>query len=79
MTIVFIENVLGSCQVIQVLEDFGDYVVEHKLQPGDSARIAASRFKSIIVNEAQSAVAASLPFRRPEARREARRAVAARA
>ena len=76
MTIVFIENVLGSCQVIQVLEDFGDYVVEHKLQPGDNARIAASRFKSIIVNEAQALTSArSLPLRS----RRAPRAVAARA
>jgi hypothetical protein len=53
MTIVFIENVLGSCQLIQVLEDFGDHVVEHRLRPGDNARIAASRFKSIVVTEAQ--------------------------
>ena len=76
MTIVFIENVLGSCQMIQVLEDFGDYVVEHKLQPGDNARIAASRFKSIIVHEAQALTPArslNLRGRRPP------RAVAARA
>jgi len=76
MTIVFIENALGSCQVIQVLEDFGDYVVEHKLQPGDNTRIAASRFKSIIVNEAQAFTSArSLPLRA----RRAPRAVAAHA
>jgi hypothetical protein len=69
MTIVFIENILGSGQMIKVLEDFGDYVVEHRLQPGDNARIAVSRFKSIIVNEfvAASAVG-SLAFRRPERR-----------
>lgn len=76
MTIVFIENVLGSCQMIQVLEDFGDYIVEHKLQPGDNTRIAASRFKSIIVNEAQAVASAGALTCRVRA---PRRAVAARA
>jgi hypothetical protein len=52
MTIVYIENVFGSGQIIKVLEDFGDRIVEHILQPGDSARIAVSRFKAIKVNEA---------------------------
>lgn len=76
MTIIFIENVLGSCQAIQVLEDFGNYVVEHKLQPGENARIVASRFKSIIVNEnAAVASANALAFRG----REPSRAIAARA
>jgi hypothetical protein len=72
MTIVFIENILGSGQVIHVLEDFGDHVVEHKLEPGDNARIAVSRFKSIVVNEALAAVSASsLACRRSENRRAA--------
>jgi len=68
MTIVFIENVLGSGQLIKVLEDFGDHVVEHRLQPGDNARIAVSRFKSIVVNEACVA-AGALALVRPEGRR----------
>lgn len=72
MTIIFIENILGSGQVIHVLEDFGDHVVEHKLQPGDNARIAVSQFKSIVVNEAVAA--GSLACRRSAGRR----AVAAR-
>ena len=72
MTIVFIENVLGSGQMIKVLEDFGDYVVEHRLQPGDNARFAVSRFKSIVVNELVAARAVgSLAFPRPERRRAA--------
>lgn len=73
MTIIFIENILGSGQVIHVLEDFGDHVVEHKLQPGDNARIAVSQFKSIVVNEAVATGA--LACRRSAGRR----AVAARA
>ena len=56
MTIVFIENILGSGQLIEVLEDFGDHVVQHRLRPDDNARIAVSRFKSIVVTEAQIAV-----------------------
>src|SRR5579859_1896589 len=52
MTIVFIENAHGSGQIIHVLEDFGGYVVKHKLEPGDNRRIAMSQFKSIIVSEA---------------------------
>ena len=51
MTIVFIENARGSGQIIKVLEDFGGYVVTHKLEPGDNRRIAMSQFKSIIVSE----------------------------
>jgi hypothetical protein len=54
MTIIFIENILGSGQVIRVLEDFGDAVVEHRLAPGDNARIAVSPFKSITVSEANA-------------------------
>ncbi len=54
MTIVYIENVFGSGQIIKVLEAFGDSIVEHTLQPGESARIAVSRFKAITVNEAMA-------------------------
>jgi hypothetical protein len=57
MTIIFIENVFGSGQVITVREAFDDHVVEHRLHPGESARIAISRFKSIIVDEAATAAA----------------------
>lgn len=84
MTLIFIENILGSGQVIHVLEDFGDYVIEHKLRPGDNARIAISRFKSVVVNEALAADALAgrpapsratpsraTPTRRPTSRRPA--------
>jgi hypothetical protein len=52
MTIIFIENLFGSGQVIKVLEQFGEAVVEHTLAPGDNARIAVSAFKSITVSQA---------------------------
>lgn len=52
MTVVFIENALGSGQVITVLEEFRGRVTERELKPGDNARIAVSRFKSVVVKEA---------------------------
>jgi hypothetical protein len=52
MTLVFIENIFGGSQVITILETFGDDVVEHRLAPGENLKIAASRFKSIVINEA---------------------------
>ena len=51
MTMVFIENVLGSGQVITVLEEFKGRVTERELKPGDNARIAVGRFKSVVVKE----------------------------
>jgi hypothetical protein len=51
MTLVFIENAPGSGQIIVVSEAFNDCVVSRRLEPGDSARIAISRFKSIVIVE----------------------------
>jgi len=51
MTIVFIENVWGSGQIITVSEAFKDHVVSRRLEPGDNLRIAVSRFKSISIDE----------------------------
>ena len=51
MTVVFIENVWGSGQNITVAEAFKDHIVSHRLKPGDNVRIAASRFKSISIDE----------------------------
>jgi hypothetical protein len=51
-TLIYIENVLGSGQVVKLTEDFGDYSVCRDLQPGESARLVVSPFKSIAVEEA---------------------------
>jgi hypothetical protein len=51
MTLVFIENAPGSGQIIVVSEAFNDCVVSRRLEPGDSARVAISRFKSIVIVE----------------------------
>jgi hypothetical protein len=51
MTLVFIENLFGSGQIITVSESFDGYVLEHRLKPGENRRLALSRFKSVVVNE----------------------------
>ena len=51
MTIIFIENVLGSGQVVTVAERFREQTLERKLRPGDNARILMSPFKSIVISE----------------------------
>jgi hypothetical protein len=51
MTIIFIENVFGSGQVITVVEAFKNQTREHRLQPGENGRFLMSRFKSIVVDE----------------------------
>jgi hypothetical protein len=51
MNLVFIENTPGSGQIITVSEVFNGCVVSHRLEPGDSARIVTSRFKSIVIDE----------------------------
>ena len=51
MNLVFIENARGSGQTIIVSEAFEHCVVSHRLEPGDSARIAMSRFKSIVIDD----------------------------
>ena len=50
-TCIYVENVLGSGQVVKLVEDFGDYSVCRNLQPGDNARLIVSPFKSIRVQE----------------------------
>ncbi|HEY3799632.1 MAG TPA: hypothetical protein VGL58_14870 [Caulobacteraceae bacterium] len=50
-TLIFIENVLGSGQVVKLTEDFGDYSVSRDLRPGENARLVVSPFKSIAVEE----------------------------
>jgi hypothetical protein len=50
-TLIFIENVLGSGQVIKLKEDFGDYSVSRDLRSGEHARLVVSPFKSLSVEE----------------------------
>ncbi|HEY1752529.1 MAG TPA: hypothetical protein VGG29_14820 [Caulobacteraceae bacterium] len=50
-TLIFVENVLGSGQVVKLTEDFGDYSVSRDLRPGENARLVVSPFKSISVEE----------------------------
>jgi hypothetical protein len=50
-TLIFIENVLGSGQMVKLTEDFGDYSVSRDLRPGENARLVVSPFKSISVEE----------------------------
>ena len=50
-TLIFIENVLGSGQVVKLTEDFGDYSVSRDLRPGENARLVVSPFKSVTVEE----------------------------
>ena len=51
-TLIFIENVLGSGQIVNLTEDFGDYTVARSLRPGENARLVVSPFKSVSVEEA---------------------------
>ena len=50
-TLIFIENVLGSGQVVKLTEDFGDYSVARDLLPGENARLVVSPFKTVTVEE----------------------------
>jgi hypothetical protein len=50
-TLIFIENVLGSGQVVKLTEDFGDYSVCRELRPGENARLVVSPFKSVSLEE----------------------------
>jgi len=50
-TSIFIENVLGSGQVVKLTEDFGDYSVTRDLRPGENARLVISSFKTVTVQE----------------------------
>ena len=51
MTIIFIENELGSGQIVTVAETFKTLTVERNLRPGESGRFLMSPLKSIVVNE----------------------------
>lgn len=51
-TLIFVENVLGSGQVVKLTEDFGDYSVTRDLRPGEHARLVVSPFKTVTVEEA---------------------------
>jgi hypothetical protein len=59
-TLLFIENVLGSGQLVKLTEDFGDYSVSSQLRPGENARIVVSPFKSISVEETTAMTAGEL-------------------
>ena len=58
-TQIYIENVLGSGQVVKLTEDFGDYSVCRDLQPGENARLVVSPFKNISVEEVAVAATAT--------------------
>ena len=51
MTIIYIENLLGSGQIVTVSETFSRQTIELNLRPGESGRFLTSPFKSIVVNE----------------------------
>ncbi len=51
MSIVFIENLFGSGQIVTIAETFNSQTIERKLKPGESGRFMTSAFKSIVVNE----------------------------
>jgi hypothetical protein len=51
MTIIFIENLFGSGQIVTVAETFRQQTFERTLRPGDNGRFLISPFKSIVVSE----------------------------
>jgi hypothetical protein len=51
MTIIFIENLFGSGQIVTVAETFRKQTFERTLRPGDNGRFLISPFKSIVVSE----------------------------
>ena len=55
-TLIYIENVLGSGQMVKLKEDFGDYSVSRDLRPGEHARLVVSPFKSLSVEEVSTRV-----------------------
>jgi hypothetical protein len=58
-TLIFIENVLGSGQVVKLTEDFGDYSVTRDLHPGENARLVVSPFKTVTVEEIPASLASA--------------------
>ena len=59
-TLIFIENVLGSGQVVRLTEDFGEYAVSRDLRPGEHTRLVVSPFKAVSVEEIPVARSAAL-------------------
>jgi len=51
MTVIFIENLFGSGQIVTVAETFRQQTFERTLRPGDNGRFLISPFKSIVVSE----------------------------
>jgi hypothetical protein len=64
-TLIYLENVLGSGQMIRLREDFGDHSVSRELRPGEHARLVISPFKSLTVEEVPLTVGGSAPERCP--------------
>jgi hypothetical protein len=56
-TCIYVENVLGSGQVVKLVERFADHSVSRNLQPGENARLIVSQFKSIWMQESPLACA----------------------
>ncbi len=46
-TLVLVENVLGSGEMVRLVEDFGDQALSRDLRPGESARLVVSVFKTL--------------------------------
>ena len=64
LTTIYIQNAYDSGQMITVTEDFGDYLVNRDLKPGENARVAVSAFKSVMLKE--------IPLRRRDVAAKAR-------
>ena len=58
-TCIYVENILGSGQIVKLTEDFGDYSVSRNLQPGENARLIVSPYKSVWLQELPFAGAVS--------------------
>lgn len=58
-TCIYVENILGSGQIVKLTEDFGDCSVSRDLQPGENARLIVSPFKSVWLQELPLASAVS--------------------
>ena len=67
-TLIFVENVLGSGQVVKLTEDFGDYSVARDLRPGENARLVVSAFKTLTIEEVPLSLASPPPRLGPNVR-----------
>jgi hypothetical protein len=63
-TCIYLENILGGGQPVKLIEDFGDYSVSRNLQPGESARLIVSPFKSVWAEKLPVAGVPLLPPRK---------------